>query len=284
MLDQLLRAILPTAILSALLLAIAWRPWRTYEGARGWWGSALALALGYAAADAAMSRGWPGLPPHEPSRWMTYIALAAGLVGVLEPWWRGKPWRFPAAAAFLAATFALLLSVKLKQRAAIPASLLRIAAFTAVGCLLWWALTRYARGHTGARLPLVLWASASGASAILLQSRDPTTALLVGGIAAGLGWFVILAWWRPTLAATRWAIPVFVAILTGQVMNASRYELPTVSAALALASPACVWLGDLPPLRRVPPWAGTLLCLAAVGLLTISALWWTPGRFDFNPE
>src|SRR6516225_3165232 len=79
---QALLGIVPPIIATLVFVLLAWRPWK--KGCpNGAWGSALGLAIGYAAADI-LIRSWPfdvkqDLLPAGGSRWHPHVALAAAV-------------------------------------------------------------------------------------------------------------------------------------------------------------------------------------------------------------
>ncbi|MCB0218566.1 MAG: hypothetical protein KDH09_02630, partial [Chrysiogenetes bacterium] len=82
-----LQAILPSIIgtllvttLSAVFLALAWKPWQDVRPAKPGWGAALGLGMGYALAHGYLV-GWPALPPVTGKQWVFALALAAAVIG-----------------------------------------------------------------------------------------------------------------------------------------------------------------------------------------------------------
>src|SRR5437762_13367813 len=103
---EVLLAVLPASALALLLLLAAWRAWRPGKPGSGWWGSALALGLGYALADRLVWHNWPGLHPVEEFRWLPLLGLVGSAFGLAEPLWRGREWRGYAMAGVAAACIA----------------------------------------------------------------------------------------------------------------------------------------------------------------------------------
>jgi hypothetical protein len=275
-----LMATLPAAILAAALLLGAWRPWKP-TAARGWWGSALALGLGYALADRLVWTSWTGMPPREEHRWLPLIGLAGAAFGLAEPAWRNRPWRGYAVVGLAGLCMLPLLWDFLASPSSRGSAVLFLALWTAACVIVAGDTDTTARQGPGARVPLALWATAAGAALVHIQSASLLLGMTVASIAAVMGVFVLLAWWRPGLNAVAAAVPAYVVLLLGSlVANRQTYVEARVLLILAALTPG---LGRWGPFRRLPGWGATLACLAISVALAAAAIgWFTLGGFHFG--
>lgn len=276
-----LLATLPAALVAAVFIAASWRPWKPPKAGAGWWGSALALGLGYIVADRLVWNTWPEWRPVEEHRWLPAIGLLGAAFGLCEPLWRSKSWRGYAFAAIAAASLVPLLSPDSSHPSVGPGSLLPLALWTVVTCVVWMETEESARARTGALVPVMCWASATGASLVTIQSNATQIGFTAAAIAAMMGPLVLLAWWRPSLNAVAAATPAFALLLVGTLLaNSSTYVEAKVLVALSAITPALVTRG---PLRRLPPWMAVLACLfLSAALIVLATGWFTAWGFHFG--
>ena len=282
---QALLGILPP-ILSTLIFLLAWRPWKKDGCPNAAWASAIGLAIGYAISDIlirGVHREWHGILPNGGSLWHPHIAISTALIVAALTRFKKIP-RLPVSILLTAAAVALYLRVPLTDnpKAALPALIL----FTGIGLLLWTCIWSAAKNTKGARLPLMLWAAAAGSALILLQSGNAALAQLSGALAASMGVFILLGWLRPQLPAVNGALPVYTLVMLGLLIVGRGFahpwqksDRPFIFAAAAVASPI---LTLLPPIRKLKPWAGTLLGVILTLAISAIGLYLTEDGFDFS--
>lgn len=276
--ETILRAILPPLVIAFVALAVAW--WR---GAARWGpvGSAAAIGVGVAAGAALMTRGWPGFPLTDADRWVGMVALLGAVAGLVWPRGRRRWWLVAAVAALALVCMAPLLWHELADGKRRAEGLLRLGIFGAVGTLLMLELRSVASAEPGARAPLALWASSTGLALVLMQSGVLTSAVLAGGMAVVMGWFVVLGLWRPAVPALPAAAPAAGLLLVSIYAGAYGYA-PAMSMAAVLAAALTPWAARIGPLRR-RPWLGTLVATVLSLVLVAVAISFTTHGFNFGP-
>lgn len=285
---QALFATIPPIVSTLVFILIAWRPWKREGCPNGAWGSALGLAIGYAAADIRI-RSWPfdfnqDLLPAGGGRWHPHIALVTALIVVGLTRYKKIGARLPVSVVLTAGAVALYLRVAMADDA--KATLPALGIFTAIGLVLWSCIWAAAKNGKGARLPLMLWAAAAGASLILLQSGNAALAMLSGALAASMGVFAVFGWIRPSLPMVTGALPVYTLVMLGLLIVGRGFaqpyqksDHPIILAAMAVASPVLMMV---PPLRKLKPAVGTLVGMILTGAIAAVGLYLTPDGFDFS--
>lgn len=228
----------------------------------GSWSVALGLAGGYMAGHAGLS-GWPSFPPADVTDWLFWFAAVGVGFGFLKAFCRGPRWIRWLGRGIASAGVPWLLLRPLSTWSAVE----RLGGVVALGAALfvfWSLLERLAERRPGASIPLVLWASASGTSAVLLFSASASLGGLCGALAAGLGACVALGWWRPSLSLARGPIPVVALLLGGLWILGSFYsEVSIPGAVLLYLAPLSGWIGEVPALQGLAPWKSASIRLAA---------------------
>jgi hypothetical protein len=132
----------------------------------------------------------------------------------------------------------------------------------------------------------MLWAAAAGNALVFLQNHSLSLAQMSGALAACMGGFVILGWWRPQLPAIRGAIPVYVLVMLGLLIVgrgfATGWDSTHWSYVLAAAAVASPVLTLIPPLKKLTPWTGTLIGFLLTLALCAAALALSDSKFDFS--
>src|SRR5262245_36968659 len=209
-----LLAVLPAAAVAVLLLLAAWRPWSRVRAVNGWWGSALALGLAIPIADRMVWQNWPGLWPTEEHRRLPMIALLATAFGLLHPLWRGRPWRGYAVAG-LAAICLVPLRTNIFTPPLLLGDLLLFGCYVGATAMLVSESDPIATHTRGPRLPLVYLTAGAGAALVTIQSHAASVGFTAASVAAVMGVFAILAFWRPNLDLLAAATPIFAVLLLG---------------------------------------------------------------------
>src|SRR4051812_40975956 len=85
--------LVPAAV-SLVVMVPAWRPWkRTGAETRGRWGAPVALAAGFAAAFKSINGALPQqFPPPDAKLWLFWIAIGAGVIGLIDALARPPNW------------------------------------------------------------------------------------------------------------------------------------------------------------------------------------------------
>lgn len=284
---QALLGVIPPIIATLIFILIAWRPWKKSAWPTGNWGSAFGIAIGYSISDLLL-RGvhteWRGILPVSGGNFHPHVALLTAIIVSLLSRYKKIGARMPSSIFLAAIACAAYLRTPLAndRDATIPIYLI----LTAI-CLAMWSCIRAASHLSkGARIPLVLWAAATGNALILLQSHNLALAQLSGALAASMGVFVLLGWLRPQLPAIHAAVPVYTLVMAGLLIAGrgfntpwSRADRPFLFAALAVASPI---LTMLPPIRKLKPWLGTLIAIILTLTLCAVGLYLTDDGFDFS--
>jgi hypothetical protein len=265
-------AVLPASVVAGVLLVLGWRPWRRGESAvrEAGWSGALAFAAAYALGHA-LSEVLPPFPPREATHRLFYIALGAGLVGLLDGRLRGVPrLALRAAAAALVPWWLLRTFV---QRWETGETLLQVGGLALGLLVLWCGLDALAARRRGPSLPLALWAVASCTSAALVISGNATYSMFAATLAGSLGASIVAAWLAPELSLARGAAAVL-SILLACISIGGVYlsDLPMASALLLGAAPLAAWVGEAPFAAHRSPLVAALIRFAAVALVAGAAL------------
>jgi hypothetical protein len=264
-------ALVPAAVTLAVAGLWLWRGWRAAEDG-GALAAAAGLAAGWAALAASRQIDWEFLTPADAWDWLLPLALVALAAGVAERR-LAPPAQWALRLAVAAAAAWRLVSA---QPAASPVSAGWYAGLGVGVLALWGALDPAARRWPGVWLPAMLTAAVGGAAAILEFSGNLKFAQLAGVLAAVLAGCAALAWWRPSVALVRGAVPALAVMLPGLLFEGfvNNYgEVPAASFLLALATPlflgAAAWL---PAGGRLGRWRPALRVAALVPILVGVAL------------
>lgn len=284
--QALIQGIIIPAVITLFFVVVSWRPWKRDGAATGAWGSALGIAIGYAAADFII-RGWHGsllgIFPKAGSNYHPYVALCAGILIAALTFWKKIGARLPV--SILLTSGACLLYYRSFLFGDLQGTLPVLGISVAAGLLMWLCVWTPAFKARGARIPLMLWAAAVGNALILAQSGVASLAQMSGALAAAMGVFVLLGWIRPGIPAVTGALPVYTLVMLGLLIHARDFgplkktDFALMVAALAVCSPA---LTLLPPMKKLKPWACTAVGLALTCVVCAVGLWLTPDGFDFS--
>jgi len=281
--EAVLYGVLPPAVITLVFVIASWQPWKRTGAPAGAWGSALGIGIGYAVADI-LIRGWHGLLPPGGGLMHPHIALVTALVIAALTFRKSIGARLPISVILTAGASALVLRAGLTNDfgAAIP----YVAAATAAGVVMWMCVWSAAHKVRGARIPLMLWAAATGSSLILLQSHNAALAQMSGALAASMGVFILLGWIRPQIPAVLGAIPVYLLVMLGLLIAGRGFIEPwqkthwaLVLAAVAVASPVVT---ALPLFRKLRPWAVTAAGVLLAFAISAAGLYLTHDGFDFS--
>ncbi|MHC4448359.1 MAG: hypothetical protein ACYSXF_11365 [Planctomycetota bacterium] len=262
MVAQVLLATVPPAVITVIVLALAWRPWRTDAAiAGGRWGGAAGFGLAFLTGFLAVA-GWPGLPPTEKWQWILHLGLLAAAIGVVNALRPRKRWLDWLPSLCLAATAALLL-----RHPSPDAPWTWNLGVAAAVAFLWLTLEPVAQRARGVTVPLTLLLTFAAAAIVILVSGNETLARLTAVLAASAAGAAIVAWWAPAISLAAGATAVTVAVLPGLLFLSQAYsysEVPGISFLLPLLAPAMSGLGELPVMGRLKPPARVLIRMAAI--------------------
>jgi len=271
------RGVLAPALVAALVLVLAWRPW--LSGARapdGRWSGAPAIGLAFLVGFAA-TIGPPRLPfaggALSGQEWLAWIALAAGVPLAVA----ARPGRAAVLRGLLTVALVegVLRAMFVHHWSGAPA-ILWFAGLALALNLHFWSAEALARRAPGAAMPLSWIVVGTGLALTSGLTGSTALAQLAGAATAALGPALVLAWWRPRFSLAGGAATMVVLVLFGIGLCARFYSsLPRLEASLLLCAPFLAWVAELPPLRsrrpRVRALARALAVLVPVAAAVTSA-------------
>jgi hypothetical protein len=269
-----LLGIVPPVVIALVVLLAAWRPWskRAVPARWGATGSALALALAYAITETLVAGHWPGFPASERHRWLPYVGLAAAAGSIASQFvsW-GLAW-LVTVAAFVFLRWSQISSKDLFLSGALWAVLASGISGGMIG-----DTSRI--GRCGPRFALTWMVAAIGASVAFVQASEAFFAQMAGVLAAVMGVFAVVAFWRPKLELMPGVAPVFAALYLGLALVIGTTVESKGLVMLAGLSPA---FAGTPIAARLPPWLTTVLCMLIAAALGVAAVWQSPNGFNFS--
>ncbi|WP_406699366.1 hypothetical protein V5E97_10905 [Singulisphaera sp. Ch08] len=253
------------ALVTVTLLAVVWRAGRPRDvKVRGALAVALALGLGDLAGHLGVA--WPAWPPSEVTDRIPLLVVVAILSAALEVVGPARRWlSWGNRVVVSGITTAAIVGPAFGETWSAPATLLG-GTLVGIGLVLTWAnLEAVAEHCSGAGIFLPLLVVTSGASVALLVSGSIVLPLLGGVLSAVVGvcW---LAFWRvPSISLARGGTPIVVVVLASLLLiNRFYAELPSGSVLLFALAPAALWLVQIGPIRRRPPWLRVVVATTAV--------------------
>lgn len=257
-----LLATVPPALITLIVLALAWRAWRPEaELADGRWGGAAGFGLAFLAGFVAVA-GLPHLPPTERWQWIVHLGLVAAALGVVNALRPRKPWLDWLPSLVLAATAAVLL-----RHPSSDAPWTWNLGVAAAVAFLWLTLEPLAQRARGVAVPLTLLLTFGATAIIILLSGFESLARLTAVLAACAAGATIVAWRVPAISLAAGATAVTAAVLPGLLFLGQAYsysEVPGICFVLPLLAPAMSGLGELPVMRRLKPPVRLLARMAAI--------------------
>jgi len=261
--EEILPGIAAPVAISAVLLLVAWRPWRGAAPESRWPAvvTVLAIAAGYITGQV-MNLDWPEFPALGTSEWPFWFALGAVALSLVEVGWQGLGrGRWLLRLLLIAVSVWTLVGDRTLW---LIGGVAGIVALTAV-------LERLEEGLPRGVRPACLWLVASATSGALVVSGSASLGLMCGALAAALGPLMVLHLWRPWPAQLT-ALSPLVALLLGcfWINGCVFSELPLISAALLLLAACAAWSGRL---RELAPWKSAALSLVMTLIPLAVALW-----------
>lgn len=230
--QSLLRGALFPALVSAVVLAVAW--WRPgVAGRRGW--PAVAIALGYVVGHTAII-GRPPFPAIESTQWPFWLALAAALVATPLAWVEAGAWTaWIRRVVFAVGVPLLLLSALFRHRFGKLEGVLWLAGLALAFIVLAWAVESLADRLPGPAIPGGLVVAASAASAVILLSGSALVSQLGGVLAATLGAVTVATLLRPGRSLESSGAFGFVVVYWAMLLSGRFYVEVAAPSAILLA-------------------------------------------------
>ena len=264
-------AVLPGTI-TAVLLLMGWRAWRR-DGVPVYWGTPVALAIGYLFAHWRIV-GLPlSFPPSDSTAWLFVVAAVMAGWGVLEHVTNEQVrararWRL-----LLVGVITWLVVRPLMGNVWQGVTGWLWWTGLTLGWWLWWtAQERIAERLPGLPVALVLSMTAGGGGFVLLWSNSSSLSQLSGAVAAVSGVLVPLMLWRHNARVGAGAVATVAGILGLIWVNAIAFVPVPVVRIIALAAASLTPLVALiPAVRKRPAWASAVACavLTAVVLAVV---------------
>lgn len=283
-LDSLLRGVIGPALVASLILLLGWRPWSARRP-DGRWSGSLALGLSFFAAHSLLLAR-PPLPfggrTLTAQEWLAWIALGGGVLFLFEP----RTGRAALALRIALATALLASVLRAKVRNdwdRTEQELWQLG--LCLGLILVWSSTELiARRARGASVPCALLLADAFFAVVAGLTGSVFLAQLGGALCAALGAACVLAWWRPDTTLAGPGIAIWAVTHAGLSMCAFFYSyMPGLDALLLGFAPLLAWVGELPVLRRRPPWQIVLGRMLGVALPAGIALVRAALAFESDP-
>ncbi len=258
-------AVLP-ALVAAIVLLVAWRPWNRSSSINGAWGGGLLLAAAFAVTQFGLV-GWPPCPPREPAQWTVWLVLLAAAAEAILRILRPPCWiRCIVHAAFAVAVGSLAVP-DFHQHPNRAAWCVGVSVI-----VLWSTLESLATRLRGATLPVAWLLAVIGVAVVLERSANAKLAQLAGALAAGLGVAVLVGLWRPKLPIAAGFASVLAIALPALLVNghATTEDIPAVAFILAGLAPLGAWLAAGHEIIRQKSWKRALT--AVIGVLIPAAV------------
>jgi hypothetical protein len=276
--DILFTVALPAAW-SAVVILIAWRPWRPNSPTTGgFWAAPVGLAGSLILSFVGASGGRLPVPPIQVTDWLPYIAAAAAAIGVVDatvqiP--RGVRWAI-GCACIAAATWLLIRPLPAETH-----SLSTKLGWLAMRVVIWggwWILIDGLAGENpGISVPRDLLIVTAASALVLMMSGSKLLGLLGGSVAASLAVFVGVALFA-RLSIARGGALVLATLISGLLICGLFYaSLKSSNAVLLLLATVLTVATRFPPLKNLASWkrhsaqialvaipAGLAVALAAV--------------------
>jgi len=242
------------------------------RSARGRWGVALSLGLGYMAAHAWV-RGWlrplawPPLPALDAFDWLFYVALAGMLLGLFEAVRPTPGWaRWENRLILVGGTLWALLGSKARESWDLQLSATTLGPIGA-GMLLSWGTLEGMAERRGRSILLPMLVVAGGLTAALLITHSLVLAGLGLAVVGPLAVAWLFGWFSPCLTLGRGAVPALTLLLWSLGICGVFYsDLPATSALGFAVAPLMIGIDRVGPFRKWRPWRSASLRAVAVAV------------------
>ena len=256
------------AVAAAVMLVVAWQPWRREHraGARPW-AVPLALAIGFVL-GAGSVLGWPAFPPLDSVEWLWFLALPWAAVGVAESLVAISGVRLWLERALLASVSAWLLLRPLVpytwDGAKAAVWITGLAGAMLLACAALDRCDNRSQRITTAAGVLIL-AAASGL--VLMLSGSQKLGQLAGALSGSLLGYLVFACVARGAALGRGGVLVFAVLWSGLLIAGHFYAgLTRLNALLLFSAPLLGCLSDVRPLKGLKRWQRAAAHLVLIGL------------------
>jgi hypothetical protein len=273
----------PLVITLAVLLA-AWRPWRRRDRpvARGYWGGAAGIGVGFLAAFALLDGRVPPWPPAEARHGLFYFVAALTVLGVVEALlhaWRPKAaWLRAEAALIVFATGVFFLFQSMLRPDGAWTTLeagRRLLGMTVLLHAAWASAEALVLRLPRLAGPLVLSAFTGAVALVVMLSGSVVYGRLAGAIAIATLACAPIAMKSYGFSLARGGITVVVPSAVSILLLGYTYVDPGVTAtnaALLLAGLVLPWAAAVSPMRRRRVWVRTATAVVLVVIPTAVAV------------
>jgi hypothetical protein len=275
---QFLAGLILPAVLVAVGIALAWRPWNRAAGADARWILAPFAAAGFTAAYFAFEPhlGWP--PTANVIYCIFYFAMVVSALGFLDAILKPPLWLRAIILLILwRLAIRLLLMNQIPRLISAPAAEVWIDSSSFVTLCWWLVMENLADRSPGAAVPLLLTLfCAVGAIILAMALHIQSFGALAGSLAAMSVAALVLSLSCSRITFSRGLAQIIVLILQVLLVHGYFYTDDTLTTAqqtwlaLFLASPLLAFIGDLPPLHRSrPAWRLAARALPVAVLLSV---------------
>jgi len=207
----------------------------------------LSLCLGWSTLK--FENGWPPTPTEDR---LVLLAIAATAIGV-HSGLVDRAWQRIAGEGLLCLAAPAWVCLNLLEREDPPIELAQTLVYGALLFLVWRGLEPLAQRRPGPLVPFALAALIGAGAQCMFEVGTAVYAQYAGVASAAVGVGVLAALLRPGLSLARGALAaplVLSASIWVAGLHLLQNKLPRECAALLLAAPLGLWLGELPLLRR----------------------------------
>ncbi len=278
--------LLVPAAVSASAVALARRIAREFPGGRrGRWGVAAGLGLGYLAGHVGLL-GWPSFPEVEATRWVAWLALAAGVVGLVEATWTPPAWpSWVFRGLFLLVILGLLLRSKVEHAWTAAEAVAWFGGLWAALMVSWWNLEAQAERLSGPGWVVPIGLIAAGWGVVQVLSGGASLGQLDGVLAATLLGALATVGLRPGPALSRGGPAVVSTVMGGLGLVGFFYsEVPASSETLLTLAPWVPWVDRIGFIRRRSYWTRASVRFLAVFLVVAAAVFLADAAASPRPD
>lgn len=254
-------------LLSAIVLLIAWAPWRARGPiAGGHWGGPLAFAGSFVLAFVGGNNGLPQFPPIQVTDWLPFIAAGAAAIGLADATLQlRRSVRWAIGCACIAAATWLLLRPLPAETHSLSTKLGWLVMRTIIWGAWWIAIDGLSRDSPGPSVPRdLLIVTATTALVLLMCSK--LLGLLGGSLAVSLAVFAAVGLVSPASMA-RGGVLVLATLLSGLLICGLFYaSLARGNAVLLLLATVLTAAGRFPPVKNLTGWKRHVVQMALVSV------------------
>jgi hypothetical protein len=254
-------------LFSAIVLLIAWAPWRDRGPiAGGFWGGPVALAGSFLIAFVGANRGPPQFPPKLVMDWLPFIAAGAAIVGFADASLQmPRSVRWLLGCTCIAAATWLVIRPLPAETHSLSAKLGWLVSRTIIWGGWWIAIDAHGRERPGASVPRDLLI-VTAASALVLLMCGKMLGLLAGSLAVSLAVFLAVGLFTSASMA-RGGVLVLAALVSALLIVGLFYaSLPPTHAVLLLVAVVLTAAGHFRPVSNLTGWKRHVVQVALVAV------------------